>query len=145
MVSLLTYGVMILCVINCARLLSYIDMTFTLTINSSPPSAAFMHQWIGSALVQIMACRLFGAKPVSKPMLCYCQLDPWEQTLVKLLSKYKTFYSRKCIWKYHLRNGDHFVKGGWDNMAIILQMHVLIHFVEWKLLNFDSNSIEVCS
>ena len=29
--------------------------------NSSPPSAAYM-QWIGSALVQIMACRLFGAK-----------------------------------------------------------------------------------
>ena len=30
----------------------------------------------GSALVQIMACRLFGAKPLSKPMLGYCQLDP---------------------------------------------------------------------
>ena len=41
-----------------------------------PPSAAYMHQWFGSALVQIMACRLFGAKPLSKPMLGYCQLDP---------------------------------------------------------------------
>ena len=27
-----------------------------------------------------MACRLFGAKPLSKPMLGYCPLDPWEQT-----------------------------------------------------------------
>ena len=45
--------------------------------NSSPPSAAYMHQWIGSALVQIMACRrLFGTKPLSKPVLGYCQLDP---------------------------------------------------------------------
>ena len=44
--------------------------------NSSPPSAAYMHQWIGSALVQIMACRLFGAKSLSKPMLDYCWLDP---------------------------------------------------------------------
>ena len=35
--------------------------------NSSPPSAAYLRQWIGSALVQIMACRLFGAKPLSKP------------------------------------------------------------------------------
>ena len=42
----------------------------------SPPSAAYMRQWIGPALVQIMACRLFGAKPLSKPMLDYCQLDP---------------------------------------------------------------------
>ena len=45
-------------------------------LNSSPPSAAYMCQWIGSALVQIMACRLFSTKPLSKPMLGYCQLDP---------------------------------------------------------------------
>ena len=45
-------------------------------LNSSPSSAVYMRQWIGSALVQIMACRLFGAKPLSKPMLDYCQLDP---------------------------------------------------------------------
>ena len=40
--------------------------------NSSPPSAAYMRQWTGPALVQIMACRLFGAKPLSEPMLEYC-------------------------------------------------------------------------
>ena len=51
-------------------------VTLTLFINSSPPSTAYMHHLIGSALVQIMACRLFGAKPLSKPMLGYCQLDP---------------------------------------------------------------------
>ena len=43
-------------------------------INSFLPSAAYMRQWIGSALVQIMACRLFGAKPLSKKMLRFCQL-----------------------------------------------------------------------
>ena len=43
-------------------------------INSSPPNVAYMGQWIGSVLVQIMACHLFGAKPLSKPMLD--QLDP---------------------------------------------------------------------
>ena len=52
-------------------------------INSSPPSAAYIRQWIRSALVQIMTCRLFGAKPLSKPLLGYCQLDPLEQTSVK--------------------------------------------------------------
>ena len=43
--------------------------------NSSPPSAAHMRQWIRTALVQIMACRLFDAKTLSKPMFGYCQLD----------------------------------------------------------------------
>ena len=45
-------------------------------IINSPPSAAYTHQWMGSALFQIMACCLFGAKPLSKPMLGYCELDP---------------------------------------------------------------------
>ena len=45
-------------------------------INSSLPSAAYMRQWIESILVQIMACRLFGAKPLFKPMLYFWQLDP---------------------------------------------------------------------
>ena len=52
-------------------------------LNSSPRSAAYMRQVIGSALVQVMACRLFDAKPLSKQMLGYCQFDPWEQTSVK--------------------------------------------------------------
>ena len=46
------------------------------TLTHPPPSAAYMRQWMESALVQIMACCLFGAKPLSKPMLGYCQLSP---------------------------------------------------------------------
>ena len=30
---------------------------------------------LGSALVQMMACRLFGAKPLSETMLGFCELD----------------------------------------------------------------------
>ena len=52
-------------------------------LNSSSLSAAYMHQWIRSALVQIMTCRLFGAKPLSEPVLVYCQLDTWEHTSMK--------------------------------------------------------------
>ena len=44
-------------------------------INSSLPSAAYMHPWIGSALVKIMACRRLGTKPLLQPMLGYYQLD----------------------------------------------------------------------
>ena len=58
----------------------WVDMTQWMSFNSSLPSAAYMRQRIGQTLVQIMACRLFSAKPLSKPMLGYCQLDPREQT-----------------------------------------------------------------
>ena len=47
----------------------YIDIRPTL--NSSPPRSSYMRLWIRSALVQIMVCSLFGAKPLSKPMLGY--------------------------------------------------------------------------
>ena len=56
---------------------------FQYSFHSAPPSAAYLCRWIGSALIQIMAYSLFGAKPLSKPMLGYCQLDPKEQTWVK--------------------------------------------------------------
>ena len=80
-------------------------------INSSPPSAAFMHQWSGLALVQVMACRLIGAKPLSEPMLTYYQWDPWEQASVKFESKYKILHLRKYTWKCRLRNGGQIVHG----------------------------------
>ena len=46
------------------------EFTFddVIMIKPSPPSATYMHQCTGSALVQVMAWRLFGAKPSSKPM-----------------------------------------------------------------------------
>ena len=47
-----------------------------LLLNRFLLSAAYMRQWNGSALVQIMACRLFGTKPLSEPVLTCCQLDP---------------------------------------------------------------------
>ena len=34
-----------------------------------------------------MACRLFGAKPLSEPMLGFCQLDPKEQNFGEILIK----------------------------------------------------------
>ena len=48
--------------------------------NSSSPNAAYMLQWIRSALVHIMVCCLFRTKPLSKPMLVYFQLDTYKQT-----------------------------------------------------------------
>ena len=36
--------------------------------NSALSSAAYMRRWIGSALIQIMACRLFNAKLYLNPL-----------------------------------------------------------------------------
>ena len=66
-----------------------------LNINSSPPSVANLCQWTMSTLVQVMACRLVGAKPLPEPLPTYCQLDPWEHTSVKFESKH--FHSRNVF------------------------------------------------
>ena len=81
-------------------------------LNSSPPSAAYMRQWIGSALVQIMACRLFGAKPLSKPLLGYCQLNPQEQTSSETLIKIQKFSFTKIHLKISSAKWWPFCRGG---------------------------------
>ena len=89
------------------------------TVNSSPPSAAYMSRCIGSALVQIMACRLFGAKPLSEPVLSHSQLDPQEQTSVKFESKHFI----------HENAYENIVCG----MAAILSRERWINFFVWIL------------
>ena len=78
--------------------------------NSSPPSAAYMRQETGPALTQTMACRLFGAKPLSEPMLAYCQLDSWEQISVKFEWESCHFHSRNAFENVVGQNGGHFVQ-----------------------------------
>ena len=80
--------------------------------NSSPPSDAYMHQWTGSAIVQVMACCLFGDKPSPEPMLVHCQLDSWQQISVKFKSEFYHFHWRKCIWNCHLPIWRPFCPGG---------------------------------
>ena len=63
-----------------------------LTLIHLPPSAAYMSQRIGWALVQIMACRQSGAKPLSEFMLTYYQLDPKEHISIKFYLKLKYFH-----------------------------------------------------
>ena len=82
------------------------------SLNVSPPSAAHIYQWTGSTLVQIMACHLFGAKLLSKPMLGYCQLGSWEQVSVKFESEFYHFHSRKGIWKFCLPRWQPFCPWG---------------------------------
>ena len=89
------------------------------------PSAAYMHQWTGSALVQVMAWRLFGAKPLPVPMQPYCQLDSWEQISVKLELEFYHFHAKKCIWKCRLPHWWPFCPGNDDELRHIwLKCHM---------------------
>ena len=91
--SAMNYDIIcIACKIKCFFVFSIFFHLFVYTfkfqnrqLNSSPPSAAYMRQWIELALVQTMACCLFGAMPLSKPMLGYCQLNPLEQNFSDIL------------------------------------------------------------
>ena len=86
-------------------------------INLSPPSATCICQWIGPALVQQMACHLFGAKPLSKPIL---DIVSWTLRNKLQWNFYQntSFSLWKCIWGC-LRNGSHFVQGRWVNDVIV--------------------------
>ena len=46
-----------------------------------------------------MAYHLFGNNPLSEPMMVYCQIDLKEHISMKFYLKFKSFHSRKCIWK----------------------------------------------
>ena len=81
------------------------------SFNSLKPSDPYLRQWSRPSLVYLMACRLFGTKPLSEPMMTYCQFDHKEHISMKHYLKFRSFHSRKCIWKDCLRNGGHFVKG----------------------------------
>ena len=79
-----------------------------------------------------MACRLVGAKPLSQPMLEYCQLDPWEQTSMKFQSQFIHFYSRKCIWKCRNFNRNSYIfiqENAFEN--VVCKMELILSRPQW--------------
>ena len=84
----------------------------------------YMRQWIGWALAQIMACRLFGAKPLSEPMLDYCQLDPKEHTSVKFQLKFEVFPFKNAFGNAVCQNAGHFVQERLVNSYDLIEMRV---------------------
>ena len=88
-----------------------------------------------SALVQIITCRLFGAKPLSKPMLRYCQWDPQEQNSVKTRIKIQDFSFMKMYLKMSSANRRPFCPGE-DELSKLKQL--------WrKWLNESHTSAEI--
>ena len=70
-----------------------------------------MRRRIRPALIQIMICRLFGTKPLSKPMLGYCQLGT---NFSEILIKIRNFLFRKMVLKCRLPKWRPFCSGGDD-------------------------------
>ena len=64
----------------------YFRIHSILRVNIYPPSATHMHHWTGTSLDWIMASRLFGTKPLSKPMMT-SQSHTKEQSSIDKLSK----------------------------------------------------------
>ena len=69
------------------------------SLNSLRPNDAYMHHQPRPSLVQIMACCLFAAKPLSEPMLYYCQQDPLEKNVSQIVFQILTFWIKKMYMK----------------------------------------------
>ena len=64
---------------------------------SSPTSATYMCWWTRWALIQVMACSLFGAKPLPKSMLSFFSVGPLRANLNEIRTEIQKFNSSKCI------------------------------------------------
>ena len=91
--SLPSYSENVLCKFH--TLIKYMWCTSYLhAVISMSPNDAYMRQSIRPSLVQIRACRLSGAKPLSKPMEVYGQLD----------------LRNKLQWNFHDQNTRNFIE-----------------------------------
>ena len=94
MIYIYYYLSILICIFTCWTDFNMIQIILTSISSRYHPypfqliegSDAYMHQYNASTLVQIMACRLFGLKPLSESMLPYHQLDTKEHVSVKEFS-----------------------------------------------------------
>ena len=84
--------------------LSIFPCTDTLLINSLRLSYGYMRRWIGSSLVQIMACRLFGLSPVRRQAIIWTNtgkllIGPLGTNFREILIGIQTFSFKKLHLK----------------------------------------------
>ena len=71
--------------------------------NSTPPNAAYMRQWIGSALVKVMACRLFelGSQAIIETNAGLLSIGPLGTNFSEILIKIQNFSFMK-MWSENI-------------------------------------------
>ena len=131
-------------------------------INSHPLSVANMRPWIGSALAQIVACRLFGAKPSYEPELGHCQFGPlgtnWSETLIKIWNlsfKKMLLEILSAKWRPFCPGGDElsYMRSNylqWDAkgrqcvhlFANIRQMTLVVYSIVMKMIPIHLNGMQ---
>ena len=103
------------------------------------------HMCISPSLDKIMACCLFGIKPLSEPMLTYFQLNHNDGISMKIYLKLKKFHSIKCIWKLSSSKWQPFcltlnmLTGEWymKNLKYIyIYMEPELHAIWWPTKQF---------
>ena len=102
---------------------------------SSTHNAAYKCQWTGTPMVQVMACRLFIAKPLPELMLAYCNLDSSEHIPVKF-EIYHFHWRKNAIENVVGYNSGHFVQmgRGRDELTKLEHCEVITEFSKMQLL-----------
>ena len=93
---------------------------------------------MGSALIQIMAWCLFGAKPLSKPMLGYCQFQLLGTNLNEFLIKIQNFSFTKMHLNILSAKWRPFCPGG-NELTRYLTHNAITHQMQIVLLSVVSN------
>ena len=74
-----------------------------------------VNQWIRTAL----ACCLFSAKPLSKPMLGYCELKPLRTNFSNFLMKIQIFsFTKRLLNILSAKCGPFLSRGRWVNTMV---------------------------
>ena len=85
-----------------------------------------------------MACRLFGTKPLSEPMMTYCQLDPKEYISMKYYLNCKRFSFKKMHLNISSRK--------WWSFCLsfnVLTLRVESHWPFWLLASSKQILIKI--
>ena len=102
-------------------------MTSLTTPPLIPTCSAYIRRCYGSVLIRVMACRLFGVKPLPEPMLVYRQLDSFQWTSIR--------NSIVFIQEMHLKMSSSKMvailsKGRWVNVSIVYRSYFTCEYID---------------
>ena len=66
--------------------------------------------FLGSSLIQLLACCLFNTNPLAEPVTTHCHFDVYKHTLVKFEWNFKGYHAKNSILKIVCKYGNHFDK-----------------------------------